>query len=210
MSTFSLRLDAADLRHAAKFASKEPSRPALHGVLVETTGVIVATNGHVLMAIEPRERAESPRDVVLLFEQKIPNWVRTVTIDVPTDTTHGVMLAAYRGTNGKKAHAAVEDVHVPYPAWRQVMSPSVGKWTTDARTPTLAAKYIALFSTEGHGGVRLFAQDKNNGVLLVRTNEPRYVGILMPMREFDDMRATETILPPLVMGSTAPALQVAA
>lgn len=68
-------VSAETLRHVRPFASREESRPILNGVCIESTGVIVATNGHRLLAVAPIGDHANPERAMRVEIANRPNYV---------------------------------------------------------------------------------------------------------------------------------------
>lgn len=190
-----LTIHADALRYVLPHVSTEESRPTLHGVLFEPSGLAVATNGYTLgahrNATEPHAeptllRFHEPRKLAAGKVHRI-----TVTIpdrnDQPTQwMTAPVTLYGKLGDAHVVGATFADVMHAPdFPLWRTVYRPREG----DAAPVTALALDPALFDKFAVGtgrqtGKVSLSLDGPAGAILVRyPDEPAAVGLLMPCRD---------------------------
>lgn len=176
--------NAETLRLVRPFASTEASRPILNGVCIESTGVIVATNGHRLLAVAPIDASEPPTaDTIVRLPKAVPSWADTAVFDMPDGATDGTMgTVTYWGKKKTDVHPAVY-VEGPYPHWRNVLPREVAR---NHPMPPVNGEYLSDFAAcdqSGRGEVWI-APDVHIGraMRVEVAGRPNYVGLLMPMR----------------------------
>jgi hypothetical protein len=203
-----IRADA--LAHVAKFAGEATTtttRPILSGVLIEPCGVIVATNGHVLMAwphaaenVGPRARWLSlPRPALQQLRRAARHsdgvlLLPTEAAPHPIDTQpprRAVVARVYGGA--RMGHVAVtvdvcDDSAVTFPTWRSVV-PRPSALTdpaVDARA-TFNLEYLArLQFGEDIVPPRLYGSDPTRAYVVrypVNSAAADAVGIVMPVND---------------------------
>lgn len=187
---FSLDLNAADVRHAMKFASRDLWRPMLRGVLIEPSGVMVATNGHILMAITPETGGpRPPREVVLSFKA-VPKSCTSILVDIPAEPSARPLVCEFLSVAKKKfsptirSFGLVDEIAGKFPNWRNVV-PKQEDLHEGMPIPTVNGEYVERFRSGVNGGIRLCAQRKPDSAIVVTCMNPRYFGVLMPLRNVD-------------------------
>jgi hypothetical protein len=174
---------AESLRHVRPFASTDASRPILNAICLESTGVIVATNGHRLLAIAPVGEYEGapPVDVLVRLPKAVPTWAEHAAIDVPDDATDGAMgTVTYLNNRGKQDVHPCVYVEGPYPTWRNVL-PRVASRSNVL--PPINGEYVGDFAACASKGNIFFAPDANmsRAIRVEMAGRPNYVGVLMPL-----------------------------
>lgn len=183
---FHFTVSAAALRDLRPFASTEESRPILNGILVESTGAMCATNGHVMLARAPEhpDTMRPPiRDVVVRLSKAVPKWAEFADIsdvpDVPSVSFQDAPLVVkVWNAKGKVDYIPASEVAGPFPNWRAVMPRNA---SAGAPLPPVDPRSLERFAVEGCQAVRFFADaSATRAVLVAFDGRPEYVGILMP------------------------------
>lgn len=183
---FHFTVSAAALRDLRPFTSTDESRPILNGILIESTGAMCATNGHVMLARAPEhpDAMRPPaRDVIVRLSKAIPKWAEFAEIsdvpDVPSVAfQEAPLVVKVWNDRGKVDYIPATEVAGPFPNWRAVMPRQA---SASAPLPPVDPRLLERFAVEGCEAVRFFA-DENPGraVLVAFDGRPEYVGILMP------------------------------
>lgn len=191
-TTFSV--SSAALRLVAPHVSSEESRPILNGLFLEFGGVMVATNGHTLGAIDAAHNA--PESLLLRGDwSKVAkdkgrtasdlNCYAADSLGWVTVTVTGETFVAVNQTTGNAITGRV--CEGPYPYWRNVV-PTTAPETTPAAfgvDPSLLMKF-APPGTSGPRAVGLYLASRDDRAIRVtRSDAPRFVGIIMPCRLID-------------------------
>lgn len=190
-----LTIHADALRYVLPHVSTEESRPTLHGVMFEPSGLAVATNGYTLGA---HRNATEPHAAPVLLRFQEPRKltagkVHRITITIPDELTgpdaHGWNLPVTLYGKLGESHtvgATFADM-LPantFPLWRTVYRPREGDAapvTTLALDPALLDRFAVGVGRQT-GKVAL-SLDGPDGAILVRyPDEPDAVGLLMPCR----------------------------
>ena len=188
-----ITISASALRYVLPHVSTDESRPTLHRVLFEPSGLAIATNGHTLgvhrNATEPHTeptllRFHEPRK---LTAGKVDRIVVTIPDrnEQPTQwTTAPVTLYGKLGV-GHVVGATFADVMDAFPLWRAAYRPREGDAapvSTLALDPALLDRFAVKVGRQT-GKVSL-SLDGPSGAILVRyPDEPNAVGLLMPCRD---------------------------
>lgn len=215
---FAFTVSASALRDLRPFTSTEESRPILNGILIETSGAMCATNGHVMLAVGPNAASVAPapaRDVILRLDKPVPKWAEFVDVpnvpDVPDSNYADVPLVLkVSNSKGKVDYIPAAEVAGPFPTWRNVMPRQA---SATAPLPSVDPNLLQRFAVEGCPAVRFFADansPESRAVRVAFEGRPEYVGVLMPRRS--DELNTETVppLPDFTDMPTAPAVSEAA
>lgn len=122
MPTITISADA--LRLVLPHLSSEESRPTLGTLLVESSGAIVATNGHTLAAHD-QAASNVPRDMTVRFHKPREAMARKVDrVEIDTDgspTAHGIAARLFDRV-GKLIGATLCDITDDrFPDWRAVV-----------------------------------------------------------------------------------------
>jgi len=186
--SFSFTVSASALRDVRPFASTDASRPILNGILIETSGALCATNGHVMLAIGPdaAEVAPAPaRNVIIRLDKPVPKWAEFVDVpnvpDVPDSSYADVPLVLkVSNSKGKVDYIPAAEVSGPLPNWRSVMPRNA---SATAPLPPVDPNLLQRFAVEGCGVVRFFAgASETSAVRVAFEDRPEYIGLLMPKR----------------------------
>lgn len=184
--SFTFTVSAAALRNIRPFTSTEASRPVLNGILIESTGAMVATNGHILLARAPgHSDVEVPpaRDVIVRLNKAAPKWARWATVadvdDVPTYNDVSLVVKMW-DDKGKVDYIPATEIPGPFPAWRNAIPRDA---SAGAPLPPVDPRHLDRFAVEGCETVRFFAgENPERAVRVAFAGYPKYVGLLMPRR----------------------------
>ena len=215
---FAFTVSASALRDLRPFTSTEESRPILNGILIETSGAMCATGGHVMLAVGPNAASVAPapaRDVIIRLDKAVPKWAEFVDVpDVPDvpDSSYADVPLVLKVTNskGKVDYIPAAEVAGPFPNWRNVM-PRYASAT--APLPSVDPNLLQRFTVEGCPAVRFFADansPESRAVRVAFEGRPEYVGVLMPRRSDELNTETAPPLPDFTDIPTAPAVSEAA
>lgn len=182
--SFPFTVSAAALRNVRPFTSTEESRPILNGILIEASGAMCATNGHVLLARapgHPDDEMPPARDVIVRLDKAVPRWAEWATVtdvdDVPTHHEVALVVKVWN-EKGKVDYISAKEIPGPFPNWRAVMPRTA---SATASLPPVDPRYLERFAVEGCETVRFFAgKDPERPVRVVFAGRPEYVGLLMP------------------------------
>lgn len=195
-------IDVDAIRMALRFTSTEAIRQYITGILIETDGTLVATDGHALVAIRDAVQMltsddgallyRSNRRVILSFPEKVklPQKATTLRVDIPEtlpdwDNRHTAALLATIEPEFGSALGAIsvelsDGVNYP-PLWRNLF-PKKEQLEPAARVivnPDLLARFTADCK-KATGVIVTFAG--NGNPMLVRINGRHNVaGLVMPM-----------------------------
>lgn len=210
-------IDAPALRRAQTCVTTEESRPILRGVYIETSGVMVATDGRVLLA---QRFAASPckRDALLtipatlLKDKKAHSVHVTLPLTAPTSGEDAEVLVEVFSEKGLSlAKGFGQEITGPFPNWRQVM-PAAGSQRVSAGIATLDAKYMARFASfqpkdvPVHMAMTAGAVD-GSAVLVTFHAFPDAVAVVMPCH---DKREAVRDIPAWATITRVPAMSEAA
>ena len=184
MSNFTV--SAASLRDARPFTSTQESRPILNGILIESTGTIVATDGHTMLvqAGGTADAETAPaRDVIIRLDKAIPKWAEFVHIEIPDSPAANCadvpLVLKVTSGKGKVDYITAAEVAGPFPNWRQVLPRTA---SATAPLPPVNPALLDRFAIEGCGAIRMFADDNpSRPVRVAFDGRPKCIGILMPM-----------------------------
>jgi hypothetical protein len=192
-----ITIHAAALRYVLPHVSTEDSRPTLHGVYIEPSGLAVATNGYTLgvhrTAAEPHDapallRFREPRKLTAAKVETIavtlPDAPDSSVLSVP-DVPVAVTLYGKLGACDVVG-ATFADMMDPrdFPTWRNVYRPREDGQPVPSigLDPALADRFAVGVGRQT-GKVSL-AFDGANGAVLVRyPDEPNALGLWMPCRD---------------------------
>jgi hypothetical protein len=184
-----ITLHAAALRYVLPHVSTEESRPTLHGVFIEPSGLAVATNGHTLGV---HRTAAEPHNAPALLRFREPRKltaakVETIAVTLPDapDAPAAVTLYGKLGICDVVG-ATFADMMDPrdFPAWRHVYRPREDGQPVPSigLDPALADRFAVGVGRQT-GKVSL-AFDGLTGAVLVRyPDEPNALGLWMPCRD---------------------------
>ena len=187
LRTITIHADA--LRYVLPHVSTEESRPTLHGVLFEPSGLAIATNGHTLGA---HRNATEPHTEPTLLRFHEPRKLTAGKVDFIVVSINEPNAPAAVTLYGKLGHghvvgATFADVMdaSSFPLWRTVYRPREGDAapvSTLALDPALLDRFAVGVGRQT-GKVSL-SLDGPSGAILVRyPDEPNAVGLLMPCRD---------------------------
>jgi hypothetical protein len=182
MPTITIAADT--LRLALPHLSTEASRPILNALCVESTGVIVATNGHTLAAIPAAatwsEDDDAPAsDVLIRFHkprEAMARKVEAVRFDSDGTPQAGVVVTLL-GTCGTVIGAALADiVDGPFPDWRQVVPREEKREAVShiGMNPDVLARF------DSWGTMSLTFHGERTGVVIRSSTNEHAIGLLMP------------------------------
>lgn len=211
---FTFTVSAAALRNLRPFASTEESRPIINGILIERTGAMCATSGHVMLAREHAHGETSPaRDLIVRLHKAIPKWAEYADIsnvpDVPDASFQDTeIVVKVWNAKGKVDYIPASEVAGPFPNWRAVLPRNA---SISAPLPPVDPRLLERFAIEECETVRFFA-DENPGrpVRVAFGGYPGYVGVLMPMRSVEWPGETVPELPSFTDIQQAPVVPAAA
>jgi len=212
--SFSFTIPAVSLRNVRPFTSTEESRPILNGILIESTGALCATNGHVMLAVAPGADGTTSapaRDVIIRLSKAVPKWAEFAEFadvpDAPAANYADVPLVV-RVSNGKGKVDYIPAVEVagPFPNWRAAMPRHV---SATAPLPPVDPGLLDRFAIEGCNTIRFYAENMSRAVRVAFSDRPGYVGVLMPK---SGELAAETVpdMPSFTESPQAPAIPQAA
>lgn len=215
---FAFTVSASALRDLRPFTSTEESRPILNGILIEHTGAMCATGGHVMLARAPEhsDTMRPPaRDVIVRLSKAVPKWADVAEIsdvrDMPLVSVFDApLLVKVSNAKGKVEYITAVEVAGPFPNWRNVMPRHA---SATAPLPPVDPKLLERFAVEGCRAVRFFADANSPETRAVRVafeGRPEYVGVLMPRRSDELNTETAPPLPDFTDIPTAPAVSEAA
>lgn len=185
---FAFTVSASALRDLRPFTSTDASRPILNGILIETSGALCATNGHVMLAVGPDAAGIAPapaRNVIIRLDKPVPKWAEFVDVpnvpDVPDSNYADVPLVLkVSNSKGKVDYIPATEVAGPFPNWRGVLPHQA---SATAPLPAVDPNLLQRFAVEGCEVVRFFAGATDTSAIRVCfENRPEYVGVLMPRR----------------------------
>lgn len=202
---FTVRADA--WRRVAPHVSKEESRPVLNGVLVETTGIVCATNGATMGAFAhacPDAEDRPERDVIVSLDKAPPAKCGTITFH-----PSGIASFVSEGGSVEIGRATWHEIEGPFPSWRRVMPrelPALPGTSTNGRAdfapvalpavaPGALSRFILAADTKIDDRRLLCFPDANpNRAITVRVwGVPEFVGLLMPCMTPDALPALTTV-----------------
>lgn len=205
ITTITLCADA--LRLALPHVSREESRPILNGLLVESTGVVVAANGATFAAVEDAAWADDDRntrphaDVIVRFHKPRETTAKRIVrveIDIDGTVTSGIVARLY-GHVGQVGVTLVDIVEGPFPNWRQVVPTGDGEAIREIgfKLDDVGDRFA------GWGPIRLtFGKGPDAAVIVTAPDNPGAFGLWMPARVLDRGAFT---LPAFVQRRSAPA-----
>jgi DNA polymerase III sliding clamp (beta) subunit (PCNA family) len=173
-------LSIRSLRYVLPHVSTEASRPILGGVLLEPSGVIVATNGKTLVA-HAHAVSGVTRPIILEFP-KISSKGATLEFIMP-DTTGGPIVTRVFGERGLELETIVlREVEGPFPNWRAVFPASDAK-----PVPSIGVdpEIVARFHVKGTKSLESIALEFFASESAVRVTYPKnadVAGLIMPVR----------------------------
>ena len=182
-----ITIRAAALRYVLPHVGTEESRPNLHGVLIEPSGLAVATNGHTL-GVHRTAADPHAAPVVLRFHEPrkvTASKVETIAVVIPDDPTTAPVSVTLYGKLGvcHPIGATLADV-LPldgFPSWRGVYRPRLDTIPVPSigLDPALADRFaVAVGRETGKVSVTF---DGSHGAMLVRyPDEPDALGLWMP------------------------------
>lgn len=183
-----IRLNAAALRYVLPHAGTDPGRPLLHGVLIEPSGLAVATNGHTLGV---HRTAADPHEAAALLRFHEPRKltaakVETLAVALPDTLDAAPVAVTLYDSAGRTIGATLADMMEPrdFPTWRNVYRPREDGQpvATIGLDPALADRFAVKVGRQT-GKVSL-AFDGAAGCMLVRyPDEPNALGLWMPCRD---------------------------
>lgn len=175
-------VDIAAVRAVMKFAACDDVRFYLNAVRVEPDGegaIVVATNGHVLLAA--RDRFGIARQAVSVPINAKRNRGAVARAGRLRMTPEGVIWAAC--PLGRSVHFVLPDGKVDgtYPEWRALIG-TAAKWTPGLSEAGFAADYVhwvLQLAVRGTDGCLRFYHDGDKTLFTLGRN---MFGLLMPMR----------------------------
>lgn len=183
---------ANEWRAVARFASADPTRPTLHGVLIEPDGTVIATSGHALLAIAGAATQSHPARPVFYASDilKIPAGA-VVTMTKVGSLWHAEWRKFNKHGNAiQKAGVVVvqEMQHPNYPNWQCVKpQPDTARAVERiAVNPSLLALFEPVVELTDGAGVVLTFHGADRGIEVAVSNNARVYGLVMPLRLLDD------------------------
>jgi len=189
-----IRISAPALRIVAPHISDDPSRPILGGVSVETSGVIVATDGKTLCAHRSGATiadsdSGSVAPVIVRFRRirdVLARKVETVEVDVGNNRGAADIVARLEDARGVLIGTTLVDiVDGPYPLWRGVV-PSVDREPVSIPAIAINPDLIGRFSTfpgGTTGGAAHFRfTGQESAILVTHPHRTDIIGLCMPCK----------------------------
>jgi hypothetical protein len=183
-----ITLHAAALRYVLPHVGTEESRPNLHGVLIEPSGLAVATNGHTLGV---HRTAADRHDAAALLRFHEPRKltaakVETIAIALPDMPDTAPVAVTLYDSVGRTIGATLADMMDPqdFPTWRNVYRPREDGQPVPSigLDPALADRFAVKVGRQT--GKVSVAFDGASGCMLVRyPDEPNALGLWMPCRD---------------------------
>ena len=191
-------IPGADFAYVARFISDESVRYYLQGVQVAplvTGGVtLVATDGHVLGAMRLQATEASATATFILSAGKdLLRACKARKSNLHTIVCRPDRVDVYENYNAEEQGTPVYTGHKPYvegpfPDWRKVLPATVSGSRKEAprgdgTAPTwvgLNPQLLALFA--GFDGPGVSFDWNGDGAILVVNSDPRFLGVIMPMR----------------------------
>jgi len=185
-------------RDAFPFASYDPTRTTITGVLLAADGTIVATDGHALLAAQPDEanRVAPPHDVIIpackalytackAAPREMPKYI---VIDQPDPTSRDVTIDVVHAatTSAALEHDArsvftlrAQLLYGDYPRWREIVPAMPEKAVASA--PSFDARYLAKFGDSArHATLRVMPSGDEGKAAFVDLGRSDAFGVLMP------------------------------
>ncbi len=197
-TTILATIPGADFAYVARFISDESVRYYLKGVQVAplaTGGVtLVATTGHVLGAMRlSAVEASATATFILGASKDLLRACKPRKNNLRTIVCRPDRVDVYENYNAEEPGTPVYTGHKPYvdgtfPDWRRVLPTTVSGARNEAprgagTAPTWAGlnpTLLALFAGTGISGVSF--SWNGDGAILVANSDPRFLGVIMPMR----------------------------
>ena len=197
-STILATIPGADFAYIARFISDEETRYYLKGVQVAPlpTGgaTLVATTGHVLGAMRLQATEASATATFILSASKdLLRACKARKGNPHTIVCRPDRVDVYENYNAEEPGTPVYTGHKPYvegpfPEWRRVLPATVSGSRSEAAhkegaAPTWMAlnpQLLALFAGSDTPGVSF--DWHGGGAILVVNSDPRFLGVIMPMR----------------------------
>ena len=154
--------------------SKEESRPALHGVLLRSDGVGIATNGRTLVMY--RHAHNSIEDVLVVFPPAASKVLREAAKKGTGEIWLNGETLEYPLISGRCLVDRREDA--TYPKVEQVLPKTKPK---KLGTFAINPNVLALFKANTEQAVRLTLYNADRAIV-VTTSDPNFYGIVMPCR----------------------------
>jgi len=186
-------------RDAFPFASIDPTRTTITGILLAADGTIVATDGHALLAARPdaASHVAPPRDVIIPSSRALYDACRTakreatkyVVIDQTDPTSRDVTIDVVHAatTSAALEHDArsvftlrAQLLYGDFPRWRQSV-PAMPEQPR-ACAPTYNARSLARFGgVTRNEALRVIPASDERAAAFVDLGRDDAFGILMPM-----------------------------
>jgi len=168
-------LSASAVRFALPHVSKEASRPTLHGIHCEPSGVISATDGKTLL-MHSNACTGLTRPVILSVP-KLPAKTDSLTFDLPAS---GPIMARALDHRGVEVGAVIlREVEGPFPNVRGVLpSNDPAPLTTISVDPAL----VERFAIKDAGPVVLEFFGDMSAIRVSYTRHEGIAGLIMPVR----------------------------
>jgi hypothetical protein len=189
-----IRISAPALRIVAPHISEDPSRPILWGVSVETSGVIVATDGRTLCAHQhgatvADSDSGSIAPVIVRFRrirEALARKVETVEVEVRDNRGKTDIVARLEDARGVLIGTTLVDiVDGPYPLWRGVV-PAVDREPAAIAAvgidPNLLARFGTFPSGKSGGAAHFRLTGQESAILVTHPHRTDIIGLCMPYK----------------------------
>jgi hypothetical protein len=181
-----IKLDGLALCKAALHVSHDTTRHHLMNILVDTDGMIKATNGHSMIQIAHHQKITTPIYITPV-KKKPAKRIAKLDLWIDVDNLENSKLM---DENGKEAglvsnHFSIEilDYERPFPNIERILE----SWKEgEIKGVHLDAKILLSFSEYSDSGVELaFGQSETDMIMVTpssRAPDCQYRGVIMPLR----------------------------
>lgn len=176
-------IDALAWRHVARFASTDETRPTLQHVFAMSCGILVATNGHALLAWRGAVTGAT-RDVALSLDAKVTKSIVRIEAMIPDDapTAPREFSARMLNIRDEAKLSLGHEYDSPYPDWRQVFPMIDPADKPHVRMQLLNPELAGMFALDAERPAASFTPTGEGRAMLVRyPYHEHIVGIMMPM-----------------------------
>jgi hypothetical protein len=177
-------LSVRALRYVLPHIGTEASRPTLHGVLLEPSGVIVATGGKTLVA-HAHAVSGVTRSIILEFP-KLPAKADTLEFTMPEADSSSPIVARVLASSGMELERIIlREVEGPFPNWRNVFPASDAKPIPSVGVdPELLSRFYVKGSKELEA-ISLEFFHAESAIRVTYPKRPEVAGLIMPVRVLD-------------------------
>jgi hypothetical protein len=174
-------LSVRALRYVLPHIGTEASRPTLHGVLLEPSGVIVATGGKTLVA-HAHSVSGVTRPIILEFP-KLPVKADTLEFTMPVIDDASPVVARVLASSGMELERVVIRVRDGiFPNWRNVFPASDAKPIPSVGVdPELLSRFYVKGSKELEA-ISLEFFHAESAIRVTYPKRPEVAGLIMPVR----------------------------